>query len=285
MVRAICVAIFVLFSCQISYSVRDYYWREYTGEIPIDAIVGGKDANGKGIYIGQAYVHYEGLVVVQITPGVRRVSATMHGIKHIDKYVKILCGSQEKVYWMSTNPKNLQLDLIDKHAIIGGHGYCCGSTSIGRINYHGEVKIGVYEYETHINNQRKDANGKNIYIGQAYVKNEGIMALQITPGVRQVLLYVLELEFKNILCGSQEKVYWMSTSAFYLHSTLIHKHAIIGGHEDFCGYTRIGRISHNGEVKIGKINSFSLEAPYFYFNNNGVEGKVKTSYQILMYKD
>jgi hypothetical protein len=89
----------------------------------------------------------------------------------------------------------------------------------------------------------------------------------------------------QILCGSQEKVYWMSTSAFYLHSTLIHKHAIIGGHEDFCGYTRIGRISHNGEVKIGKINSFSLEAPYFYFNNNGVEGKVKTSYQILMYKD
>jgi hypothetical protein len=171
-----CVAIFVLFSCQISYSVRDYYWREYTGEIPIDAIVGGKDANGKGIYIGQAYVHYEGLVVVQITPGVRRVSATMHGIKHIDKYVKILCGSQEKVYWMSTNPKNLQLDLIDKHAIIGGHGYCCGSTSIGRINYHGEVKI-------------------------------------------------------------------------------------------------------------GKINSYSLDTPYFYFNNNGVEEKVKTSYQILMYKD
>jgi hypothetical protein len=156
--------------------------------------VGGKDANGKGIYIGQAYVHYEGLVVVQITPGVRRVSATMHGIKHIDKYVKvrkyflvgvphensclfqILCGSQEKVYWMSTNPKNLQLDLIDKHAIIGGHGYCCGSTSIGRINYHGEVKI-------------------------------------------------------------------------------------------------------------GKINSYSLDTPYFYFNNNGVEEKVKTSYQILMYKD
>jgi hypothetical protein len=51
--------------------------------------------------------------------------------------------------------------------------------------------VRVYEYETHINNQRKDANGKNIYIGQAYVKNEGIVAVQITPGVRQVLLYVL----------------------------------------------------------------------------------------------
>jgi hypothetical protein len=51
--------------------------------------VGGKDANGKSIYIGQAYVHNEGLVVVQINPGVQRVSAAMHGIKYIDKYVKV----------------------------------------------------------------------------------------------------------------------------------------------------------------------------------------------------
>jgi hypothetical protein len=89
----------------------------------------------------------------------------------------------------------------------------------------------------------------------------------------------------QILCGSQQKVYWMSTSSFSLHSTLIGKHAIIGGHEYCCGYTSIGRISHNGEVKIGKINSFALETPYFYFDNNGEEGKGKNRYRILMYKD
>jgi hypothetical protein len=67
----------------------DYYWREYTGEIPKDAIVGGRDANGRSIYIGQAYVKNEGIVAVQITPGVRRVFAPMKGVKQINRYVKV----------------------------------------------------------------------------------------------------------------------------------------------------------------------------------------------------
>jgi hypothetical protein len=66
-----------------------YYWREYTGEVPEDAIVGGKDSNGKNIYIGQAYIRNEGLLVVQITPGVRQVFAPSHGVKKTDKYVKV----------------------------------------------------------------------------------------------------------------------------------------------------------------------------------------------------
>jgi hypothetical protein len=66
-----------------------YYWREYTGGIPVDAIVGGKDYNGKHIFIGQAYIRNKGLVVVQITPGVRQVFAPIYGVKKIDKYVKV----------------------------------------------------------------------------------------------------------------------------------------------------------------------------------------------------
>jgi hypothetical protein len=89
------------------------------------------------------------------------------------------------------------------------------------------ILLGVYEYETHINNQRKDANGKNIYIGQAYVKNEGIMALQITPGVRQVLLYVLELEFKNVqsitvrsIFSATKFLWWWLCNQIYTQATL-----------------------------------------------------------------
>jgi hypothetical protein len=89
MTRAICVAIFVLFTCQTSYSFKNYYWREYTGEIPKDAIVGGRDIDGKNIYIGQAYIKNEGIMEVQITPGVRQVLVPMRGIKKIDKYVKV----------------------------------------------------------------------------------------------------------------------------------------------------------------------------------------------------
>ncbi|XP_068917934.1 uncharacterized protein [Tenebrio molitor] len=144
MARTICVAIFVLFTCQTSYSLRDldYYWREYTGEVPEDAILGGRDINGNNIYIGQAYVKNEGLVVVQITPGVRQVLAPMKGIKKIDKYIKILCGPQQKVFWMSSNSSNLHLALIDKHAVIGGHEDGLGYINIGRISHEGEVKIG-----------------------------------------------------------------------------------------------------------------------------------------------
>jgi hypothetical protein len=176
MTRAICVAIIVLFTCQTSYSFKNYYWREYTGEIPKDAIVGGRDIDGKNIYIGQAYIKNEGIMEVQITPGVRQVLVPMRGIKKIDKYVKILCGPQEKVYWMSSNPSRLHSDLVDKHALIGGH-------------------------------------------------------------------------------------------------------------EDGWGYTSIGRINRDGEVKIGKLNTCVVHNPPFYFNDNGVERRVSSSYQILMYND
>jgi hypothetical protein len=43
---------------------------------------------------------------------------------------------------MSSKPRNLQLDLIDKHAVIGGHEDGSGYMSIGRINYQNEFKIG-----------------------------------------------------------------------------------------------------------------------------------------------
>lgn len=35
-------------------NVEGYYWREYTGELPSDAVPGGSDKYGKTTYIGQA---------------------------------------------------------------------------------------------------------------------------------------------------------------------------------------------------------------------------------------
>jgi hypothetical protein len=135
----------------------------------------------------------------------------------------------------------------------------------------------------------RDIDGKNIYIGQAYIKNEGIMEVQITPGVRQVLVPMRGIKkidkYVKILCGPQEKVYWMSSNPSRLHSDLVDKHALIGGHEDGWGYTSIGRINRDGEVKIGKLNTCVGHNPPFYFNDNGVERRVSSSYQILMYND
>ena len=67
----------------------DYYWREYTGTIPDDALVGGQDINKKDVYIGQAYVHGDGLIVSEIFPGVREVHAPINGVKTVKSYIKV----------------------------------------------------------------------------------------------------------------------------------------------------------------------------------------------------
>jgi hypothetical protein len=77
----------------------------------------------------------------------------------------------------------------------------------------------------------------------------------------------------------------MSSNPSRLHLDLIDKHAVIGGHEDGLGYTSIGRINREGEVKIGKVNTCDVENPPFFFNDNGIERKVTSSFQILMYND
>jgi hypothetical protein len=77
----------------------------------------------------------------------------------------------------------------------------------------------------------------------------------------------------------------MSSNPSIIHLDLIDKHAVVGEHEDGWGYMSIGRINYQGDIKIGKINTFAMEEPYLYFIGNGIEQTVSTSYQILMYND
>ncbi|RZC36411.1 DUF3421 domain containing protein, partial [Asbolus verrucosus] len=203
--------------------VHDYYWRDYTGTIPEDAVVGGKDVNGKDIYIGQAYIKNEGLIVVQIYPGVREVQAPIKGIKNVKKYTKVVLitvsALQEDYTWREYTGS------IPPDAVVGG----------------------------------EDINGKHIYIGQAYVRNEGLIVVQIYPGVRAVSAPIKGVKkvdtFIKILCGPQENFYWMPATFSDLHLALVGKHAVIGGHEDGGGQLNVGRISHEGEIKIGKITA------------------------------
>jgi hypothetical protein len=65
---------------------------------------------------------------------------------------------------------------------------------------------------------------------------------------------------------------------------LINKHAVLGGHEDGGGILNVGRISHENEVKIGKVTAYSTGNAYFYFSNKGKEERVN-SYEILLYND
>lgn len=67
----------------------DYFWREYNGEIPNDAIIGGISSNGDNIYIGQAYVHNYGLIPGQIRPKIDEIVAIEYGIHRTTKYNKV----------------------------------------------------------------------------------------------------------------------------------------------------------------------------------------------------
>lgn len=67
----------------------DYYWRDYTGDIPEDAVEGGRDLNHRTTYIGQVYVKNFGIIPVTIYPGTTSVTANIQGLHHLSSYVKV----------------------------------------------------------------------------------------------------------------------------------------------------------------------------------------------------
>jgi hypothetical protein len=83
------LVVIFFFSSQVSCIQQNYYWREYTGSIPKDAIPAGKDINGQNIYVGQAYVKNEGLIVAPIYQGEKEVTAAIKGVKKIERYIKV----------------------------------------------------------------------------------------------------------------------------------------------------------------------------------------------------
>jgi hypothetical protein len=67
----------------------EYYWKEYAGVIPPDALPGGRDLDGRNTYIGQAYIHGHGLYVAQIFPGKNELDVPCYGVKKADKDIKV----------------------------------------------------------------------------------------------------------------------------------------------------------------------------------------------------
>ena len=120
-------------------------------------MLGGHDKNNKSIYIGQAYVQNEGLVVVQIDQDQKSVYAEMEGIQHLDTNIKILCGPPYLFYWMSSNITKLHTDLKEKQLVVGGHEDGAKRYFVGRIKCPDGVCIGkVLE---------QGGDGKSIFYG------------------------------------------------------------------------------------------------------------------------
>ncbi|KAJ3617373.1 hypothetical protein MTP99_007102 [Tenebrio molitor] len=120
----------------------DYYWRDYYGEIPDDAIPAGSDRNHKPTYIGQVFVPNRQIQTVRIYQGRASVTASADGIFTLTSFIKILCSDKpEKFSWVSTTAAKLHTDLVGRHLVLGGN-ESGKALNIGRISYQGEVIVG-----------------------------------------------------------------------------------------------------------------------------------------------
>jgi len=118
-----------------------YYWRDYTGEIPDDALSGGTNSKGHTTYIGQT-LHLNLIIPAKIDPDDKQVTYEW-GYKEYqaEQNIKILCTQHpEQFEWVSTG--NRQINTIrNKTFVIAG--YEPGIKSlIGRKQLGNELVIG-----------------------------------------------------------------------------------------------------------------------------------------------
>ncbi|KAJ8968744.1 hypothetical protein NQ317_004448 [Molorchus minor] len=122
-----CVVVFFSLLVGIK-SCGDFYWRDYTGNIPIDAVEGGPYYSTSGeitrSYIGQGYVHGFGLMIGRITAGNPYINVACYGVKTVTENIKILCAQDKsKYYWVSTTSATYAKDTLNKCPVLGGYDY------------------------------------------------------------------------------------------------------------------------------------------------------------------
>ncbi|RZC40625.1 DUF3421 domain containing protein [Asbolus verrucosus] len=128
----------------------DYYWRDYTGEIPRDAVPGGLDINGRTTYVGQAYWNKWGILPGTIYPGNATIKLPLNGCANPSKIgAKILCSGDKNCFtWENAESSSLHLTTIGKHLVIGGF-EDEKMLNFGRVMYQGELIVGkVFGFET-----------------------------------------------------------------------------------------------------------------------------------------
>ncbi|KAK4886676.1 hypothetical protein RN001_002947 [Aquatica leii] len=126
----------------------DYYWRDYVGIIPNDALPGGFDKSRARTYIGQILTK-DLLLPATIHNGSKTSVASANGETiYVDNFVKILCTRNRGRYrWVTTENSKTHL-LTNFHLVIGGTeaGYVL---NIGRVAHDMQVIVGkVFAHHT-----------------------------------------------------------------------------------------------------------------------------------------
>lgn len=123
-------------------SYPDYYWRDYVGTIPLDAVAGGTDKAGKTTYIGQIFNKKFELLPATIYPGCKIARASAYNqFRESDTNVKILCsGRPQEFAWIPV--KNEKAHLLTDCSFVLGGSEVEQPLNLGRVNYDGQLIIG-----------------------------------------------------------------------------------------------------------------------------------------------
>ncbi|KAF2894445.1 hypothetical protein ILUMI_11734 [Ignelater luminosus] len=123
-----------------SLNIEGYYWREYAGKVPSDALAGGIDYNGNPIFMGQIFQNGK-ITPAKIYPDDNKAYYG-YGKEHSGtENIKILCSQHpERFVWIKT--KHDEIHLLTKHHIVLS-GYHPGKTMyFGRVMYGRETSVG-----------------------------------------------------------------------------------------------------------------------------------------------
>lgn len=113
-----------------TYDIEGYYWRDYTGIIPSDAVAGGANSHGVITYIGQTLNpsldinHPADILPGMINGNMKKILYEYAGAERsATEDVKILCSQHpEQLQWVAAkNGDSLIILNTDKHLIVGGH--------------------------------------------------------------------------------------------------------------------------------------------------------------------
>ncbi|KAJ3642674.1 hypothetical protein Zmor_025435 [Zophobas morio] len=154
------------------HSPAGYYWRDYTGEIPDDALPGGHDINKKATFIGQAFLSNVGIVPGTIYPGQPGMRLPFGwNANFSDAGMKILCSSNWNCFsWENANSTNLHMTTIGKQLVIGGCENGGSIVNLGRVMHQGELIVGkVLGYQA--------GNAKMFYV--CGDKEHGVTSYQV----------------------------------------------------------------------------------------------------------
>ncbi|KAB0794040.1 hypothetical protein PPYR_13660 [Photinus pyralis] len=123
-----------------SFIYEEYYWQDYEGKIPDEALVGGKDATGMPIYIGQAY-YFSKLLPAKIYKGDNNAYVAWGSEIKVSEHIKILCTPHpERFKWVQT--KKNEIHKLINHKLVKGGWEPSYDLYIGRAFHKSQTLVG-----------------------------------------------------------------------------------------------------------------------------------------------